>query len=290
MIRTRRASFGAVAAIAVLAAVGAGGPGPAARLAADRLVVEQARLADAALADLEAGIGVALEAARRGAARIVSGDEPPGPQWRAAADHLAASEPRAAGARAARRALDAARRARDPGVADSGEAVPPGELASIGAQLDETAVAGNAFAEMRWRAAEVTDALQRALAALDAGDLSRAEGAVEEAREAFADIEAWEVDLVTLPVWLQTADAMIGAMETIVAATAAGDAQGAARSADAFADLAEAGATADRALRIAISEGGSAVAAPALDRLAAALTAIREARAETAESLGAGDR
>jgi hypothetical protein len=72
---------------------------------------------------------------------------------------------------------------------------------------------------------------------------------------------------------------MIGAMERIIEATERGDAAEARAAAAAFAELGDDAATADRALRIAMSEGGAAVAAPALARLAAVMSSLDETRA-----------
>ena len=52
--------------------------------------------------------------------------------------------------------------------------------------------------------------------------------------------------------------------------------------ADEFAALADDAATADRALRIALSEGGAALLAAPLERLAAALRSIEGAHASAA--------
>ena len=84
---------------------------------------------------------------------------------------------------------------------------------------------------------------------------------------------------MTLPVWIATTDAMITAMEQIVSATRAGDAAAASAAAEAFAALTDDAATADRALRIAIGEGGSSLTAAPLERLAAALGGIEGVRA-----------
>lgn len=290
MIGMRAALPGLLAAAVALGAVGPGGPDPSARLAADRHVLERARAAETALVALEEGIGPALDAARRGAARIVAGDQAPGSELRAAADGLVAAEPFGRRASSALAALNSARRARTPGSEAIAAPVDPGELASIGAQLESTAAAGEAFTAMRMRAAAVTAAIDRSLTALEAGDLPDARRGVDEARDAFTAVDAWETDLATLPLWLDTTDAMIGAVETIVEATATGDAERAAEAAARFAALSDEGVVADRALRIAVSEGGSAVAAPALGRLAGVLNAVREARTEVAMILQAADR
>jgi len=113
---------------------------------------------------------------------------------------------------------------------------------------------------------------------------------VAEARADHDALAAWEVELVTLPVWLQAAGAMVDAVEAIVAATRAGDAAAAAAAADAFAASSADAVTADRALRIAIGEGGAAVTAAPLGRLAEMLRGVAEARSEVAAILQAVGR
>lgn len=281
----------AVATAALAAAVCAGGlgagPGPEGSLAADRLVLERALEADERLAALDAALAPALDAARRGAARIVAGDMSPADALDRAAEATGAAEPDARRAVLALERLDAARRARRPGTASSEMPSRPGELSSIAAQLSETADAGEAFAVMRRRADEVPRSLEAALTALDAADLDAAGAAVERAREHHDALREWDLVLATLPVWLETTDAMIGAVETIVAATRTGDAAAARDAAEAFAAVADEASVADRALRIAVSEGGAAVTAAALGRLADAVASVRAARAEVAAILQA---
>jgi hypothetical protein len=103
-------------------------------------------------------------------------------------------------------------------------------------------------------------------------------------------VAAWEAAPPTLPVWLGTTDAMISAVEQVVSATQAGDEATASAAAVSFAALTAEAATADRALRIALGEGGSALTAAPLERLAAALRSIEEARTAAAAMAGAGDR
>jgi hypothetical protein len=167
--------------------------------------------------------------------------------------------------------------------------VDPGEIESIAAQLAASAAAADRFADQRRRAERVTEALVEALAALEDGDLATGGARIAEARAAHDAIAGWDVDLVTLPVWLGTTDAMIGAMETIERATRAGDEVAARAGADAFAALADDAAPADRALRIAIGEGGSAVTAAPMGRLADVLRTIDAARAATAATAVAGE-
>jgi len=123
------------------------------------------------------------------------------------------------------------------------------------------------------------ESADRALAALDVGAIEEAAELAARARADHEVMVAWETDLPTLPVWLETTDAMIRAVEQIVSAVRSGDADAASQAAEAFGALGDDAATADRALRIALSEGGSAMTAAPLERLAAALGSIEDARA-----------
>jgi hypothetical protein len=283
MIGIRGLLLGLLAVATAGAAVGSGGPDPSVELSATRLVVERGTTADAALAAVEAALERSLAAARRGTARVVTGHEPPRRQFQ-----LAAAALREEGEPAAGRAIDAlaelaaARRAQAPAAAGPHVPVSRGELASIAAQLDATGDAGDDFATMRRRAADATDRLDRALAALDGGDPGTAAEEVAASRAALRAVEAWPAGLPTLPLWIETADAMIGAVEALVDAVTAGDAARAEEAAEAFAAASDEAVVAGRALRIAISEGGSAIAAPVLGRLARALEAVQAARAELA--------
>lgn len=279
----------ALAVLALVPLAGAGGPEPSAALAARQLVLDRAEAADAALHALEQAIAPGLETARRGSARVVSGDDPPGPELQAAAATLAAADPAAGVARAAVDALEGARRIVAAGTRIDLE-VPRGEVGSIAAQLDGTAAAADAFAGMRRRAEGLVLVLEAALAALEEGSLSEARDLVDAARADHDALAAWEIELVTLPVWIDTTDAMIGSVETIIAATRAGDDASANEAARQFAALAEEAGPADRALRIAISEGGSAVTAAPLGRLADLLREVALTRLEVASIVQAVGR
>jgi len=278
MIGTRSLLSAVAATVVVGAGLGAGAPRPEIEIGARRLVTDRAERADEALAQLEASLAPAVDAARAGAARVVAGDETPGAILHEAADLIAAAEGTAGDARRAVGALEEARRAWRPEGDPLGQATDAGELGSIAAQLEASAEAADEFAAIRQRALAVTGTLRAALVALDAGDVAGARPLVAEAREDHRAVVSWEVDLVTLPVWIATSDEMIGAVERIVNATQRGDEAAAVQAANDFAALADDGATADRALRIAIGEGGSAVTAAPLGRLASVLSAIGELR------------
>jgi hypothetical protein len=279
----------ALAVLAVIPLVGAGGPEPSAAIAARQLVLDRADAADAALHALEEAIAPGLDAARRGSARVVSGDDAPGAELRAAAATLATADGAAGAARRAVDALEGARRIVGAGTVITLD-VARGEIGSIAAQVEGSAAAADAFAAMRRRAERLVLGLERALAALEAGSLADARDLVAVARDDHDALAAWEVELVTLPVWIDTTDAMIGSMETIIEATEAGDEASAAEAAQEFAALAEEASPADRALRIALGEGGSAVTSAPLGRLADLLREVALTRLEVASIVQAVGR
>ncbi|HJP71729.1 MAG TPA: hypothetical protein VJ975_08425 [Candidatus Limnocylindria bacterium] len=285
--RLRLAAVGIVAAAGVVLLLGPGGPRPELDAAARRLVVDAADAADSSLSDLAASLAPAVEAGRAGSARAIAGDEAPGPKLVEAAELTRAAEGAAADARRALVALERAQHAANPKAPPIETVTAAGDLESIASQLDASADAADEFAAMRERAASVVAELDGALVALDDGDLDDARGHVTQARDAHTAVAEWDVGLVTLPVWIDTTDAMITAVEDIITATERGDPAAAARAADAFTALAPDGATADRALRIAIGEGGSAVAAVPLERLAAILAAVDDARITVASARSA---
>jgi hypothetical protein len=288
--RLRTTALGVVAVIGVALLLAPGGPRPEVDVAARRAIVVAAGHADAALAALAAALEPAIEAGRSGSARAVAGEEAPGPKLDEAAKLTSAAEDQGAEARRTIIVLDRARNAADPEAAAL-EIVPgPGELDSIADQLAASAEAADEFAAMRARASSVVDELDATLAALDDGDLEAARDHAARAREAHTAIAEWDVGLVTLPVWVETTDAMIAAVDRIITATERGDATAADAAAGEFAALSDDAATADRALRIAMGEGGSAVAAVPLERLAAVLSAVSDARAAVASVREAAER
>jgi hypothetical protein len=285
MIGTPGLLAGLVGIVALIPLLGAGGPDPSAALGARALVAERAASADRALHALERAIQPALDLARSGAARVVNGESPPGEPLAAAGAMLVEIEPLGVEAASSVRALEGARRAMEAPGAPIEPPTQAGELASIGAQLEGTAAAGDRFASMRLRAERVLAGLAAVVDALGDGDAAAADAALAQARADHEAITAWEVDLVTLPVWVEASGALIDAAEALVQATADGDAQAAAEAADEFATQREGAASADRALRIAMGEGGAAVTAAPLGRLADLLRRTADARAEVAEIL-----
>ena len=290
MIGIRGAASAAAAVLGLVLILGPRTADPSVALAAERLVGERALAASAALDALRAAVQPGLDAARGAAAAVLSRDEPPSPRIEAAAALIAEAERSVAPARDAVAALAAAQIAWRPDAAPLLEPLGTGELASIAAQLEAAGPATDTFADLGERSTGLSGVLERALLAFERGALEEAADLTSSARADHDALVAWETDLPTLPVWIETTDAMIGAVEEILAATLAGDAAAASEAAEAFGALAGEAATADRALRIALSEGGSSLTAAPLERLATAVRMIEASHASVAPLLPEADR
>jgi len=290
MIGIRAAASSAIAVLGLALLLGPVTTDPAAAVVAERLVRARAVAAVSALDALRAAVQPGLDAARGAAAAVVSGDGPPSPLLTDAAALIAGAEPAVAPARRALAALASAQVAWHPDATPTREPVAAGELASIAAQLGSSGPAADSFADLRARGTDLPGVLEAVLVALERGAVAEAVELTSQARADHDAIVAWETDLPTLPVWIETTDAMIGAVEQILDATQAGDAAAAGEGAARFAALADEAATADRALRIALSEGGASLTAAPLERLAAVLSAIETARATAAAAISEPDR
>ncbi len=154
------------------------------------------------------------------------------------------------------------------------------DLATIARQLRSAGEAAGPFVERRHAAEETLVQLGRALAALDRNDLDAAREGLESASAAREILVDWPEPPATLGLWLETTDAMIGAAADIVEAARAGDAAAAQRSADAYAAAAQDAHRADVSLGLSLSETGAGLTGTPLRRLADALAALGEARAE----------
>ncbi len=288
MIGTRAAVSAAATVLGLLILAGPRVADPATGLAAERLVRVRAGAAVAALDALRAAIQPGLDDARRAAAAVHTADEAPGERLVAAGAAIAAADPAAVAARRAWAGLNGARAAWRIDLGPLPDPISGGELPSIGDQLGAAATAADGFVDLRLRGLGLPAALAEAVTALEGGDDDGAAAVVEQARADHAIVAAWANAPPTLAVWVGTTDAMISAVDGIVSATRVGDAEAAAAAAEAFAALADEAATADRALRIALGEGGSALTAAPLERLAGALSAIEDARAAAAAIVAAG--
>jgi hypothetical protein len=249
-----------------------------------------ARRADTALEHLQAGLASAVDAARRGAALVVSGQDPPAAALNEAADTLDASTD------AATAAIGAVARVRGTlaCVRPSAAALPGDidaiqDLAGIAVQLRESASAAGPLVERRQAAESTLAALGDALAALDRDDPQAALPHLDVADAALEQAAAWEEPPRSLAYWLETIGAMLAGARGVADAALAGDAAAEARAAAAYRAAAEQAARADGALELAIAESGSAVTVTPLRRLADALavvTALRASLASVAETSG----
>ncbi len=266
----------ATGALLTVVALGGGAPRPEIEAGARASIVAATDEVLALAADLRARLVPAVESARTGAARVVAGTEPPGAPLLESSSAVLESSSLALAVGSAVERLERARRAWRPAVDGLPEPPDAGELSSISAQLAATADAGETFAAMRRRAEGLTGVLAAALLDVESDNVGAAQERMAFAREEAEALGAWEIDAVTLPVWLDTVDAMIEAMERTVDALANGDEARAQEAVEAFTALAEEAPSADRALRIAVGEAGGALTATALNRLAASLVALDE--------------
>lgn len=279
MIGTRATASVLTTLTLVVFGLGPGAPRPEMAIEARRLVTDRHATADAELATLAAALDEALDVAHDGAAAVLGGTEPPGPAIVAASEALAGAVPLAERAASAVAALESARLAQSPDVVPLPAGVDAAELGSIAIQLAGTAEAADEFAAMRMHAANVPTELDTALASLTDGDLDAAGAALGRARADHAAVAGWDAGFATLPIWVEVADATIGAVERLLKAIRADDTEAADRAAADFADLADEATRADRALQIAMSEGAATVTAAPLSRLARAVGTLREQRA-----------
>ncbi|MEO5986038.1 MAG: hypothetical protein ABIQ23_03380 [Candidatus Limnocylindria bacterium] len=271
------------AAIGLGLVLAPGAPNPSAGLASHDLIAEGAVAALAALDALSADVEDALDGARIASASVVSGDDRPTTHIDDAAGLAVAAEEVVPPVRSGVNDLAAVASAADPGVAPPPQPVAAGELASIGAQLRASVEAADRFFVIRRQATGLPGVLDRALAALDDGSLDEARTLVADARADHGAVVAWDSDQPTLPVWIETTDAMISGVEDIVEALEAGDAAAAERAGEDVFALADEAAQADRALRIALGEGGAGLLGPPLERLAATLRGIEATRSAIME-------
>jgi len=293
MIGARPALVGSLAIVGLALVMGqrAADPlraDPPTAAAARGLVRARAEAAAATLDALTAALRDPLAAARRGSARTVAGDEDPGPELLAAATGVGDAVDEAD---AANRALGAVRGAlRAVGMRPPpGAVATPAELASIATQLSGTAAAADGFAAARREADAVVEGLDAALQALDGGSPETSLDVIDEVEARRMTLASWRsVDPAVMSVWLDTTGAMTESLADLARAVIAEDAAAAAAAGEAFAAASESAREADVALQIAVSEGGGAVAAAPLRRLAEELARIDAVRAEVARIVHPG--
>jgi len=252
---------------------------PAAADALRSATATQRALAEAQLVDLREALTAALDDGRTGAALTVQGTDRPGPWLEAAAQAISDADSLVRGALAELRKL-----AGDLAVAGTSSAsileLQPGQLASIGGQLQTSAGAADAFWSMRQATATTLAKLGDAFAAVDNRDPTRALAAVNSAETNLAVVRQWPGSLQTLPIWTEATGELLAALKSLAVALRDGDVAGA-RAAEAKYRIAAAKAhRADLALALAIAEGGSDVSDNPLAAAASALRAVEDALIE----------
>lgn len=272
--------FGAIMAARPAAAAEADPPTERDRQAQLLLAATQA---NAALERLQGDLGRAVDAARHGAAQVVSGDDAPEPALTEAATLLEAArtDARAAATTASSLAGTLAC-ARPAAAALPPNGVVPDRLASIATQLRASASSGAEFVERRWATEATLAALADALAALDRNDPRAALSALDDADAALRQIVDWEKRPPSLGYWLQTTAELLAAARGIADAAIARDPAAAAVAAAAYRAAADKAVDADRSRELAMAEAGSAITVVPLQRLAASLAELVALRAALA--------
>lgn len=274
MIGSRILVAGAAAALVFV--LGGGGPRPEVARGANAAIAGAADRTLEVIDRLQAQLAPAIDAARMGSAMVVAGEEDPAEPLSAAAERVLVAAPGLVEVRQALADLERARTARDPDAEPLPPAPDGGELPSIATQLDDAAERGASFAEARRRAEAVSAGLVDALDSAEAGELDEANEQLRIGLDAVDELRAWEDDAPVLSVWIDTVDAMIGAMQRLVDAVRTNDAEGAESAQAEFEAAAEGAPEADRALRIGIGEAGGALTGLPLGRLADVLAALDE--------------
>jgi hypothetical protein len=269
----------AAGAVALLVALGGGAPRPEIARGANAAIDDAADETLDAIERLDAQLAPALDAARTGGARVVAGDADPAEPLATAADGVVAAAPTATELRNALAELERARAALEPGAERLPPAPDAGQLLSIAGQLASTADAGASFAARRRGAESVSRSVVDALDAAAAGRLEEADEHLAAALAAVDAVRDLEESAPALSVWIDTADAMIGAVQELVDAIRTGDAERADAARADFDAAAENAAQADRSLRIGLGETGSAIPAVPLQRLAEVRVALLELEA-----------
>ena len=267
--------------------MGAARPRPEIALDANAAIVAAAEDTLDAIDRLEAQLAPALDAARTGAAQVVAGEADPaaraGRRPRTASSLPRPPRPSSEDAVAE---LERARAALRP----EAERLPPapdaGQLESIASQLASTAEAGARFAEIRRGAESVSGSVIDALDAAAAGRLDEADEHLATSLAAVDAVRELEEGALVLSVWIDTADAMIRAVQELVDAVRTGDRDRADAARADFDAAAERAPQADRSLRIGLGETGSAISAVPLQRLAEVHVALRELEAAVRAEAG----
>ena len=242
----------------------------------------QAGSADAALAAAETQMRDATEEARRGQAAVLEGDDDPTLPLDEAGLGFEAAAVNFGPAHMALAKLAWTLRAIDPQATAPTLEMEEADVAAIGGQWRAAAPACSILANLRQQAEASLEALDDALAALDADDPASALDAVDLAA-AYVDLVRERTDsLATLGFWVDTVDALIDAGRDIALAAQAGDAAALAEAQARYLAAAADAGRADQALTIALGEAAAQATGPASSSSADALRAVAEARDQLA--------
>jgi hypothetical protein len=238
-----------------------------------------ARTAQSDLRRLAELLEAAVHDARSGGALTVAGDDPPAPPLNAAADRLDGGLQVAHDAELAITILRGTAAAVDPGLELPPSSMNRAALSSIAGQLRAAADAATSFVARRHATDAVLGDLGDALAALDRDQPQAALDSLARAAAPLELVRTWPSPPITLALWLTTTDALLAAVREMADASIADDPAAAEKAAADYAKAAEAARGADVSLALALSEGGAAVTAIPLRRLAdglADITALQE--------------
>ena len=274
-----RRLLAAAGAVAMIVVLGGGAPRPEIARDANAAIVAAADDSLEAIGRLDAELAPALDAARMGGARVVAGESDPAEPLVSASDGLVSAAPAATELGNAIAELGRARVALNPGAERLPTAPDAEQLLSIAGQLASTADAGASFAEMRRGAESVSGSVIDALDAAADGRLDEADDHLAASLVAVDAVRDLEESAPALTVWIDTADAMIGAVQDLVDAVRTGDVERADAAQADFDAAAEGAAQADRALRIGLGETGNAISSVPLQRLAEVRVELNELEA-----------
>lgn len=253
---------------------------PALEAARARALTEAAAHADDALVSLGRVLTAAIGHARNGSAETVAGDLPPAPELAAAADVLEEGAGRADSAHRAVEAFAALAACIEPGRQVQGLPLSGPDLLLMASGLRSSAGAATLFVERRHATATIVSALGEAVAALDADLPAEAVTSLDRTIAPLALLNAWVERPPLLRYWMQVTGELIDAARGIAEATLAADPVAQKAAAARYGKAAGAARGADNALAVTLSEEGAAVSVIQLQRLAAAASAVADARAQ----------
>jgi hypothetical protein len=252
---------------------------PALEAARTRALAEAEARADSALVSLARVLTDAIGHARNGSAETVAGVRPPAPELKAAASVLEEGSSRADSAHRAVEAFAVLAACIEPSRTVQGLPLSGHDLLLMASGLRSSADAATLFVEWRNATATIVGALGEAVASLDADRPADAITSLDRTIAPLALLDAWVERPPLLRYWMQVTGELIDAARDIADATLAADPAAQKAAAARYGKAAEAARGADNALAVTLSEEGDAVSVIQLQRLAAAASAVADARA-----------